>query len=341
MTGKKKGLGFEIRPISHVLYSTFNPEIRVWGPLIINKRNSPIFWPSPMSAGINYGLSVFEGMKAFRHKSGEIFLFRPRDHAERFCRSLRGLFMPEFPKLKFMRALYLLITLNSRHVPKYRQGALYVRPIAWGNDKLGFGYDSMLSYTTAFWCSPVGNYYTEGLKPISVWLARNITRAMPGGVGSCKASGNYEISRKAQLLAKEEGCQDALFLDGRQKQYIEELGAANIFIVRDGTVYAPLTRDTVLSGITRKSVANLAQFELRRPFCAGDISVESLLSADEVFATGTAAVVTPIGKIKDGKKEYVVGSGQAGPVTQKLYDLLTGIQYGDIEDKFGWLAKVT
>lgn len=340
MAEEKKVLGFEISPTEYVVYSCFDPKTKEWERLITRLWDYKSFWPSPMSAGVNYGLSVFEGMKAFRHKSGEIFLFRPHDHAERFARSLEGLLMPTFPWMTFVNALKLLVRNNAKFVPEYRQGSLYIRPIAYGNDKLGFAFHPELSYTAVFWCSPVGNYYTEGLKPIAVYIMKNMTRAMPGGLGYCKASGNYEISRKAQFIAKQNGCQDALFLNGETKRHIEELGAANVFILKNNVLSTPLLRDTILPGITRKSIMTLASRELKMDVHEEDIRVRELKKADEVFACGTAAVITPIGKIKDGAKEYIVNNGETGPITRKLYDLLTGIQYGDIEDKFGWLEKV-
>ena len=337
---EKKAMGFEITPTNHVVYSSFDPKTNKWGPLILSPGQDRTFWASPMSAGLNYGLAVFEGMKAFRHKSGKIFLFRAGDHAERFSGSLTGLLMPDFPKSEFLKALQILVMVDSKFVPEYRQGSLYIRPMAYGNDKLGFAFHSELGYTAAFWCTPVGNYYTEGLKPIAVYVARNMTRAMPGGVGFCKASGNYEISRKAQFLAKEHGCQDALFLDGKTKKHTEELGAANIFMVKNGVLYTPLLRDTILPGITRKSIMTLAASELNLKVREKDITVKELRKADEVFACGTAAVITPIGKMKNGSDFHTIGSGEVGKITKKLYELLTGIQYGDEEDKFGWLTKV-
>src|SRR3989338_8597917 len=249
MTETKKKLCFEITPTKYVVYSYFDSETKKWGPLIATHWDSKSFWPSPMSAGLNYGLTDYEGMKTFRHKSGEIFLFRPKDHAQRFSQSAKGLLMPPFPEQMFLGALQLLIRANEESkpvAPAYRQGSLYIRPIEYGLDRLGFAYYPELDYVAAFWCSPAGNYYTEGLKPINVYVTRNITRAMPGGVGYCKASGNYEISRKAQFLAKEKGCQDALFLDGKTKKHIEELGAANVFTVKNDALCTPLLRDTIL-----------------------------------------------------------------------------------------------
>ncbi len=175
---------------------------------------------------------------------------------------------------------------------------------------------------------------------------------MPGGVGLCKASGNYEISLKAKELVKEGNCADALFLDGKTETHIEELGAANVFIVKDNILYTPLLRDTILAGITRKSIITLATKELGLKTYEKDIFVEKhwwqfwrfrapiLKKADEVFASGTAAVITPIGQIKDRGTFYTIADGEVGIITRKLYELLTGIQYGEIPDKFHWLVAV-
>lgn len=340
MAEEKKPLGFEISQTKYAVYSNYNPEIAQWSALLATFRDNRDYGPSPMSAGLNYGLSVFEGLKAFRHKSGEIFLFRTKDHAERFRKSLSGLLMPEFPENKFIKALDLLVTTNEEFVPKYRQGSLYIRPIVWGEDKLGVSRNPKLAYSAAFWCSPVGNYYAEGLKPIAVCVVREMTRAMPGGVGYCKTPGNYVISMLANFAAKHSGCQDALFLDGRYKVFVEELGAANIFMVKNNIVYTPRLTDTILPGITRKSVIALTKSELNLEVREEDIPLWQLINADEVFATGTAAIITPISQIKDGERMRAIGLGQTGEITKKIYDLLTGIQYGDIEDKFGWLTKV-
>lgn len=339
MTGEKKVLGFEIKPTSWIVYSSFHPEANIWSGLVSMQPQNQSLWPSPMSAGLNYAHTVFEGMKAFRHQSGEIFLFRPRNHAERFGRSLKGLAMPYFPESKFLMAVQSVVVGNAEFVPNYREGSLYIRPIAWPGDKLGYGHYQKLPHTAAFYCSPVGNYYTEGLKPISVYVAREMTRAMPGGVGSYKCAGNYVISSMAKLLAEQNGCQDALFLDGKTQSHIEELGGANIFAIKNNVLYTPILRDTILPGITRRSIMTLAKAELRMKVCERDISVEQLAAADEVFASGTAAVITPIGSVKNGKTIYTINNGEVGQITIKLYDLLTGIQYGDVPDKFGWLMK--
>ena len=342
MPEEKKVLGFEVVPTDYVFYSRFRPAAKTWGSLIPRFWEDKILGPGPMSAAVNYGLSVFEGMKAFRHESGKIFLFRPKDHAERFSQSARGLLMPPFPEELFLEALHLLVAANAEFVPEYRQGSLYIRPIAYGGDKLGYSLNPDLNFTAAFWCSPVGNYYTDGLKPISINVERNITRAMPGGIGYCKASGNYEISRKAQFIAKQKDCQDALFLDGKTKKHIEELGAANVFTVKGNVIYTPRLRDTILPGITRRSIMTLAKKMLGLKVRERNITVQQLIGADEAFASGTAAVITPIGKIRDGDNLniYTIGNGEVGEITRKLYDLFTGIQHGVVKDDFGWLTEV-
>ncbi|MBI2042582.1 MAG: branched-chain amino acid aminotransferase [Candidatus Nealsonbacteria bacterium] len=341
MNRKKKALGFEINPTDSVVYSSFNPSIKKWNSLTARRCEDKNFWPSPFSSGLNYGLAVFEGMKAFRHKDGKIYIFRPHHHARRFIGSLKGLSMPPFPTEKFTEAVKRLVYINAKFVPEYRQGSLYIRPIAWGDKNLGFGHNPNLAYTAAFQCSPVGLYYTGDLKSIAVYIMREMTRAMPGGLGYCKVAGNYEISRMAKVIADKHGCGDALFLDGKTKTHIEEFGAANVFVVKNDALYTPPPSDTILSGITRKSIITLAKSVLRLKIYEQDIRVKDVTKmADEVFACGTAVAITPVGQIRDGKTIYTIGDGQTGQITKKLYDLLTGVQYGDIKDKFGWMEEV-
>lgn len=343
MPGIKKKLGFAITKTDKVVYSCYDPkrkEAGRWSPLIIKDWGDKSLYASPMSVGLNYARSVFEGMKAYRHKDGKIFLFRPEENAKRFANSLKGLLMPPFPEEDFLKAVKLLVRLNAKHVPGHREGSLYLRPVAWGNDGLGYAKHPETTFTVCFWCSPVGEYYSEGLQSIAVWIARGITRATPGGVGCCKASGNYEISTKAKELAGKEGCVDALFLDGKTETHIEELGAANIFVVKNNVLYTPFLRDTILAGIIRKSIIELAREELHLQVYEKDISVKGAIEADEVFVTGTAAIVTSIGEIKDGGKFYTIGDGEAGTITRKLYELLTGIQYGELPDKYKWLVAI-
>ncbi len=338
---EKKILEFEINPTDFVVYSSFNPSIKKWSGLSARRYEDKDFWPSPFSSGLNYGLAVFEGMKAFRHKDGKIYIFRPHDHAKRFVVSLKGLLMPPFPTEKFVEAVKRLAYANAKFVPEYRQGSLYIRPIVWGDKLLSIGRNPKLTYTAAFQCSPVGPYYAGDLKSIAVYITREMTRAMPGGLGYCKAAGNYEISRMAKVIAEKHGCSDALFLDGKTKTHIEELGVANVFVVKNDVLYTPLVGDTILSGITRKSIITLAKSVLRLKVNEQDILVKAVTKmADEVFACGTAAAITPIGQIRDGETIYTIGNGQPGKITKKLYDLLTGVQRGDIKDKFGWMQKV-
>ncbi|MBI2624900.1 MAG: branched-chain amino acid aminotransferase [Candidatus Nealsonbacteria bacterium] len=335
------GKGFGIKITKNIVYSIFNPGEKCWGPLIIKDYNDKEFWASPRSCALNYGVGIIEGLKAFRHKTGEIFLFRPDENAKRFNRSLEMIYVPIFPEEKFLEAVNLLVKSNSGFVPEHRNGTLYIRPVMYGNDQLGYSLDPEISYTAAFWCSPVGKYYGDDFGAMSLWLENEIVRAVPRGTGSIKASANYLLSRIANAKAKKNSCQETIFLDAKDRKYVEETGGTNIFLVKDGILSTPsLEQSTILAGITRKSIIFLAKEELGLEIQERNIAKEELFFADEVFLCGTAAVITPVGSIKDENGFHFIFDGQAGKITKTLYNTLTGIQCGDIEDKYRWLLRI-
>lgn len=338
---RKEALGFRLRETEKVVYSNYDPGTKEWGDLVLTDWNDKSFWPSPRSIGVNYAVSVFEGLKAFR-QNGKVYIFRLPDHAKRFNRSLSGIIMPSLPEDKFIAATKKLVKANIKSVPEYREGSLYIRVICYGGDGLGISFDPEVSYTAAFWCNPVGEYLSS--QGISVWVYLKPPRATEGGLGSFKAAGNYLPVRVIKERAKKEGCDDALGLSEKrglfQRRFIQELTAANIFIVKDNALYTPLLKDTILPGITRASIMTIAKKKMLIRVFEKDITVKELLKFDEVFCCGTAAIITPIVKVKYKGKMYIIGDGKPGGLTERLYDFLTGIQYGDKEDIFGWLTEV-
>lgn len=331
----KPKLGFKLKKTKLVMYSIYCPEKKRWGPVFGAAWNDRRYWASPWSAAVNYARSVIEGVKAFGHEDGQVFIFRPNANAKRLNNSLFGMLMPRFPEEKFIEAVYDVVKENIEFVPKYREGALYIRPVVFGGDGLGIALDPDLSYTTAVWSTPVGEYLQSD---ISLWVEREITRAMPGGIGALKAAANYPLALITRERAKKQGCHDAVTLDGQYVKYLQELTGANIFIVKNNILFTPIIGDTILPGITRDSLITLARNVLGLKVFEKRLTVEELLNADEAYCCGTAASVTSISRVKDGDKFYTIGNGKQGRITKILHNLLTGIQFGDHEDVFGWLT---
>ncbi|MDA3867128.1 MAG: branched-chain amino acid aminotransferase [Salinivirgaceae bacterium] len=291
--------------------------------------------------GLHYGQQAFEGMKAFRGKDGKIRVFRWEENFERLKRSAEGIMMAQVPKELFKEMLFKAIELNKDYVPpRETEASLYIRPILFGSGAQ-VGVKPAAEYTFAIFVMPVGPYFKAGFKPVSVQIVRDADRAAPLGTGTLKVGGNYAASLKSGERAHDEGFAAALYLDAKEKKYIDECGPANFFGIKDNTYITPKS-SSILPSITNKSLIQLAEDmglkAERRP-----ISVEELATFEECGACGTAAVISPIGKIadRDSNKEFVFSKdGNVGPISQKLYDELRGIQYGDKEDPHGWVTIV-
>jgi len=308
-----------------------------------------IFDPATMV--FHYAQEFFEGLKAYRQPSGSITLFRPDANAARFNRSARRMAMPELPEETFVRALELLVAQDRDWVPGGEGNSLYLRPFLIATQRgLGVNHPSS-EYLFCVIASPAASYFggTGAPKPVTVWLSEEYTRAAPGGTGAVKCGGNYAASFVAQQQAVEQGCDQVVWLDAAEHRWVEEMGGMNLFFVRSSggppwIVTPPLT-GTLLPGITRDTLLRLAP-EL------GVKAVEERITIDqweaecaageltEVFACGTAAVITPVGRVKGKSAEWLVGDGVPGPVTMRLREELIGIQYGRLPDPFGWIHKV-
>ena len=291
------------------------------------------------ATSLHYGQEAFEGMKAFMGKDGKIRLFRWEENAKRMQMSARGILMAEVPTEVFKKAIFKVVRMNKRFVPPYGSGAsLYIRPLLFGTGA-EVGVKPADEYLFMVFVTPVGPYFKEGFRPVKMLLTKEFDRAAPQGTGKFKVGGNYAASLTSMKKAHEKGFANVLFLDSKEKKYIDECGPANFFGIKDNTYITPKS-DSILPSITNKSLITLAEDmglkTERRP-----VEENELGSFDEVGACGTAAVISPIGKIVDDEtgKEFNYGT-EPGPISTKLYNKLIAIQTGDEEDKFGWVEVV-
>lgn len=299
----------------------------------------------PAAAVLHYAQEIFEGLKAYKWADGSVNLFRPHANAERFNKSAHRLALPQLPPEDFIGSIEALVTVDSEWVPSSEESTLYLRPFMFASEAfLGVRSAHQIDYMVI--ASPVGPYFSGGVKPVSIWVAQGFHRAGPGGTGDAKCGGNYAASLLPQQQANENGCQQVLFLDAREGRYLEELGGMNVFVVRrDGTVETPRLTGTILEGITRTSVIQLLQ-DQNRKVIEKDITLDEVRtgvdSGDiaEVFACGTAAVVTPVGRLASPDFDLTINGGEAGDVTMAIRQQLTDIQYGRAEDTYGWMRRI-
>ncbi|KAG8384233.1 hypothetical protein BUALT_Bualt04G0096600 [Buddleja alternifolia] len=291
------------------------------------------------SAGIlNYGQGLFEGLKAYRKHDGNILLFRPEENAQRLRNGAERMCMPAPTVDQFLEAVKATVLANQRWIPPPGKGSLYIRPLLMGSGAV-LGLAPAPEYTFLIYVSPVGNYFKEGLAPINLIVETEMHRATPGGTGGVKTIGNYAAVLQAQSAAKAKGYSDVLYLDSIHKKYLEEVSSCNVFVVKGNVISTPAIKGTILPGITRKSILDVARsqdFQVEeRP-----VPVEELLDADEVFCTGTAVVVSPVGSITYLNKRVTYGSEGVGRVSQQLYSALTSLQMGLTEDTVGWITEL-
>ncbi|MDN4481233.1 branched-chain amino acid aminotransferase [Demequina muriae] len=299
----------------------------------------------PAAAVLHYAQEIFEGLKAFKWADGSVHLFRPEANAERFNRSAHRLALPQLPVEDFVGSLEALIAADVAWVPGVEESSLYLRPFMFASEAfLGVRPAHVIDYLLI--ASPVGPYFPGGVKPVSIWVAQGFHRAGPGGTGDAKCGGNYAASLLPQQQAAEHGCQQVLFLDAKNDRYLEELGGMNVFVVRrDGTIETPRLTGTILEGITRSSVIQQLEDDGRKVI-EKDITLDEVRAGvedgdiAEVFACGTAAVVTPVGRLASPTFDVQINGGEAGQVTMGIRQRLTDIQYGRDEDTYGWMRRV-
>ena len=299
----------------------------------------------PAAAVLHYAQEIFEGLKAYKLADGGVALFRPDMNAARFIQSAHRMAMPPLPPEIFLQSLREIISIDQQWIPQSDEGSLYLRPFAYATEVF-LGVRPALEYLYLVIASPVGAYFSGGIKPVSVWISPHFTRAAPGGTGAAKCGGNYAASLAAQAEAIEHGCDQVVYLDALERKYIDELGGMNIFYVfDDGSLATPPLTGTILPGITRDSVIKLAERDGRRVE-ERPVSFEEWRDGAasgrirEAFACGTAAVITPIGTVKTPDGDFTVADGGSGEVTMGLRKQLVDIQRGRAEDPFGWVHRV-
>ena len=299
----------------------------------------------PATMSLHYGQLIFEGLKAYNQPDGSIATFRPEKNAARFARSARRLAMPELSEGDFVGSLEALVDVDRDWVPSGDDCALYLRPFMISTE-VGLGVRPSNAYTYLVIASPAGAYFPNGLKPVSVWLSTEYTRAAPGGTGEAKCAGNYAASLAAQAQAAQQGCDQVVWLDALEHRWVEEMGGMNLFFVYgtgpSARVVTPRLTGTLLPGVTRDSLLTLAADLGYRPE-EGQISTDEWHSGNasgeisEVFACGTAAVITPVGTVKSAAGDWTVGDGSPGPVAARLREALVGLQTGKVSDTHGWM----
>ncbi len=310
-----------------------------WGELEISDSES---LPLHIAAtALHYGQQAFEGMKAYRGKDNRIRLFRWEENAKRLQQSAEGIHMAPVPTELFKQAVVKAVKLNQDFVPPHGTGAsLYIRPMLFGSGA-EVGVRPAKEYMFVVFVTPVGPYFKEGFNPVKIAIVRDSDRAAPLGTGTFKVGGNYAASLRGTIKAQKAGYGAPMYLDSCEKKYIDEIGAANFFGIKDNTYITPKS-SSILGSITNMSLTVLAE-DLGLKVERRPVAVEELDTFDEVGACGTAAVISPIGEVNDldtGKVYKFCKDGKPGQISKKLYDTLVGIQYGDIEDKHGWITEI-
>ena len=298
----------------------------------------------PAATVFHYGAEIFEGLKAYRRADGKVQLFRPIENVRRMNNSAERLRLPQMAEEDMLQAIMELVKVEEAWVPHNEGESLYIRPFLFGNDE-HLGVHSIVNATFVIICSPSGSYYAEGINPVKIMIEEDDVRAVRGGTGFAKCGGNYAAANRAGEKAEQLGYTQVLWLDGVERKYIEEVGAMNVMFKIDGEIVTPALTGSILPGITRKSCIEVLKNE-------GHTVSERLLSIDELtdamengkleeaWGCGTAAVVSPIGQLFYKGKTYTINNNEIGTVTQNLYNKLTGIQWGKVEDTFGWTVEI-
>jgi len=311
-----------------------NPRIEPYAPISMD----------PSTMVLHYGQAVFEGLKAYRNAAGGIQLFRPQENFKRLNQSCHRLCIPELDADFALDALKELLRIEENWVPSQPQTSLYIRPTVIATDPF-LGVRASFTYRYFVILSPVGAYYAEGFNPVKIWVTKEHVRAVRGGVGHTKTIGNYAASLYAGEQAHKAGYTQVLWLDGIEQKYVEEVGAMNIFFVIGDEIITPELSGSILPGITRKSVIALGR-HWGKTVTERKISIDEIVAAHgngelkEIFGSGTAAVISPVGELKYGDDVLTISEGKVGPIALKMFEALSGIQYGKTEDPLGWIEPV-
>lgn len=334
-------LGFGKLFSDHMFIMDYDPGQGWHSPRILPYAPLPM---DPATAVFHYAQEVFEGMKAYRTAENAVQLFRPECNGQRMIDTCERMCIPPIPVEDYVQAVAALVDVDRDWVPHTDGASLYIRPFIIATD-VGLGVHASRSYKFIVICSPSGAYYAEGLAPVRIYVEDDYIRAAPGLTGFCKCGGNYAASIKAGEKAEQLGFSQVLWLDGVEKKYVEEVGAMNIMFKIDGKVYTAACTGTVLPGVTRRSCIELLR-DWGYEVIEGPLAIADIMAAaragklEEVFGTGTAAVISPVKELDWKGEAALIGGGEIGPLTQKLYDTLTGIQWGKLPDEKGWTCKV-
>ena len=312
----------------------FDPRVVPYGPLELD----------PSAMVLHYGQETFEGLKAYRTKEGHIQLFRVEENAKRLNKSDDQVCIPYIEEDLIVEAIKTVVDVDRDWVPKAKGTSLYIRPFVIATEA-SLGVKPSSKYMFIIILSPVGSYYKEGVQPTKIYVEDKYVRAVVGGVGTAKTGGNYAASLRAQLEAAEKGYSQILWLDGKERKYVEEVGTSNAMFVVDGKVYTAPLAGSILAGITRNSAITLFK-EMGVEVVEEKFTIEQVFKwheegrLSEAFATGTAAVISPIGQLGWKGKDIILNNFEIGDHSQKIYDLITGIQDGTLEDKHNWITKI-
>ena len=298
----------------------------------------------PACVALHYGQETFEGLKAYRTKTGKIQLFRPDMNAKRMIKSNERLWMPTLPVDMFIEAVKAIVEVEKDWVPNEPNTSLYIRPFMFGSEPT-LGVQPAKACKFIILCSPSGAYYAEGISPVKILVEEELVRAVKGGTGFAKCGGNYAGGILGQKKAEEKGCAQVLWLDGVEHKYVEEVGTMNMMFKMNGEIYTAPLQGTVLPGVTRDSIIHILK-DWGIKVNETSVAIDDLMKAghdaslEEAFGTGTAAVVSPVGEFLYREDTVTINNFKTGELTRKLYDYLTGIQLGEVEDKYGWTVEV-
>lgn len=334
-------LGFGVIMSNHMFMMDYNldqewhnPRIEPYGPLHIY----------PSAAVLHYAQEGFEGLKAYRSKSDEIYLFRPKDNLKRLSRTCDRMCIPQYPQELVYEGLIKLLKLDNKWIPSSPGTSIYIRPNIIATEAF-IGVRPANEYLFYIITGPVGAYYPEGFAPVKIMVENNYSRAAKGGAGEAKTAGNYGTTLKGQIEAHDKGYSQVLWLDSRDHKYIEEVGTTNIFFKFKDELVTPPLAGTILPGITRDSIITLAK-DIGLNVRERDITIDEVVSGiqagelEEVFCSGTAAVISPVSVLHYDGQDHGVGNGKDYPLSEKLFDMLIAIQYGEAEDPYGWREKI-
>ncbi len=334
-------LGFGKKFTDHMFRMSYSREKGWYDARIVPYGNLSL---NPCSVVFHYGAEIFEGMKAYRTKDGDIQLFRPLENIRRMNNSAERMALPQLDEQDALQAITELVKIDADWVPSEEGTSLYIRPFMFGNDE-HLGVHSIDNAEFVIILSPVGSYYAEGVNPVKIMIETEDVRAVRGGTGYAKCGGNYAAATRAGERAEKKGYTQVLWLDGVERKYIEEVGAMNVMFKIGGKIVTPKLTGSVLPGITRKSIIELLRdkgYEVEERLISIDEVLQSLKDGtmEEFWGCGTAAVVSPVGTLYYEGTEYTINESKIGPVTQMLYDTLTGIQWGKTADPYGWVYKI-